>query len=62
MWLLDSGGIHVTVSELFSKAKRRTGHYEECGGTEIAYRRRSGLLLGVLLDSEDKWSLEGSNC
>jgi len=39
----------------------RIGHYGECGETEIACWKRSDLLLGVLLDSEDKWGLKGGN-
>jgi len=37
------------------------GHYGECGGTEVTCKRRSDLLLGVLLDNEEKWGLKGGN-
>ena len=52
----------MTVFELFFKAGgRRIRHYGECGGTEVACKRRSNLLLCVLLGSEDKCGLKGGN-
>jgi len=39
----------------------RIGNYGEWGGADVPCKRRSDLLSGILLDSENKWGLKEGN-